>query len=72
MFSFFPEKIFNKFSKYRFEKSKKLLYLEECPLELNHWSWLNKNMWLYCDFVKSELAFISDKYFVPTNERNKS
>lgn len=72
MFLFFLKITFNKPSKYRFEKSMESLYLEQDKLELNYWSRLNKNIWLYCDSVKSELAFTADKYLVPVNETSKA
>ena len=50
----------------------KSLYLEQDKLELKYWSRLNKNIWLYCDSVKSELAFTADKYLVPVNETSKA
>lgn len=52
----------------------KSLYSEQDKLELNYWSRfrLNKNIWLYCDSVKSELAFTADKYLVPVNETSKA
>ena len=50
----------------------KSLYLEEYTLELNYQSWLNKNIWLYCDSAKSELAFTADKYLAPVNEITKA
>ena len=72
MFLFFLKITFNKPSKYRFEKSIKSLYLEQHKLELDYWSRLNKNIWLYCDSVKSELAFTADKYLLPVNETSKA
>ena len=72
MFLFFLKITFNKPFKYRFEKSIKSLYLEQYKLELDYWSRLNKNIWLYCDSVKSELAFTADKYLLPVNETSKA
>lgn len=73
VFIFPDNNLKNIFSEYRFEKSMKSTLLRRIHIEIKPLGlWLNKSFWLYCNSVRSELAFITDKWLVLMNEVTKS